>query len=137
MHARLILAAAAIFGAAACGDLDVSLDRAKQGAVELGQDALNAGADVLDTRSACLLAGQSQSFCGCLSERLGPDLNAEHIEVLTGLVRAGVSGEAPAAAEGAKSQSPESASLESQSREAIVACATRAAIESAMTEGPN
>lgn len=131
MHARLIFTAAALLALAACGDLNADLERAKQGAVELGQEALNAGADVLDTRSACLLAGQSASFCGCLSERLGPDLTAEHVEVLTDMVRASVSSETPAdAAE--EAQSP---SLESQSREAIVACATRAAIEGAVTEG--
>ncbi len=33
MDARLILAAAALFGLAACGDLNADLDRAKQGAV--------------------------------------------------------------------------------------------------------
>lgn len=133
MQVRVLFAAAAFVGLAACGDLNADLERAKRGAVELGQEALNAGAEVLDTRSACLLAGQSASFCGCLSERLGPDLTAEHVEVLTDMVRASVSSETPAdAAEGA--QSP---SLESQSREAIVACATRAAIEGAVTEGPN
>jgi hypothetical protein len=138
MHAKLILAAAALFGLAACGELNADLERAKQGAVELGQETLNAGAEVLDTRSACLLAGQSVSFCGCLSERLGPDLTAEHVEVLTDMVRASVSSEAPAGAEErTESQSLESPSLESQSREAIVACATRAVIEGAATQGPN
>mgnify|MGYP000225485672 CR=1 FL=1 len=136
MHARLILATAALFGLAACGELNADLERAKQGAVELGQEALNAGAEVLDTRSACLLAGQSVSFCGCLSERLGPDLTAEHVEVLTDMVRASVSSESPgAAAESADGVHPQS--LEAQGREAIVACAARAAIEGAVTEGPN
>ena len=133
MQVRVLFAAFAFVGLAACGDLNADLERAKQGAVELGQETLNAGAEVLDTRSACLLAGQSASFCGCLSERLGPDLTPEHVEALTEMVRATVNGQAPpTAAEGVNPQN-----LETQSREAIVACAARAAIEGAATEGAN
>jgi hypothetical protein len=136
MRVRLLFAAFAFVGLAACGDLNADLERAKQGAVELGQEALNAGAEVLDTRSACLLAGQSASFCGCLSERLGPDLTGEHVEALKEMVRATVNGQAPpTAAESADGVNPQS--LEAQSREAIVACAARAAIEGAATEGAN
>ncbi len=86
---------------------------------------------MLDTRSACLLAGQSASFCGCLAERIGPDITPEHVEALTEMARATVTGEAmQTAAEAAPG-------IDAQSREAIVQCATRAAVEGAITEGGN
>ncbi len=131
MNVRLLVTGVAMFALAACGDLNADLERAKQGAVELGQDTLNAGADVLDTESACMLAGQSAAFCSCLSERLGPDITVEHVTALTEMVRASVNGEdQQTAAETANG-------IDAESREAVVQCATRAAIEGAVTEGAN
>lgn len=123
----LLMAAALALGA--CGDINAEIDRAKQGAIEAGQEALNAGADVLDTRTACLLAGQSDAFCGCLSERLGSDITPEHVEALSAAVRATLEGQtletASQAAEG----------VDAATRDALVQCATRAALEGAVTEG--
>ena len=128
---KALFLTAAIASLVACGDLSADVERAKQGAVDLGQEALNAGADILDTRSACLLAGQSASLCGCLTERIGPDITAEHVEALTEMARARVTGEATqTAAETAPG-------IDAQSRDAIVQCATRAAVEGAMTEAGN
>lgn len=114
---------------AACGDITTELSRAKQGAIEAGEDVLNAGAEVLDTRTACLLAGQSEAFCGCLSERLGSDITPEHVEALSAAVRATLEGQtletASQAAEG----------VDAATREALVQCATRAAVEGVVTEG--
>ncbi len=123
------LVTAAALALAGCGDINAEIDRAKQGAIEAGQDALTAGADVLDTRTACVLAGQSEAFCGCLSERLGSDITPEHVEAVSAAVRATLEGQtletASQAAEG----------VDAATREALVQCATRAAIEGAVTEG--
>lgn len=127
LRASLSLATA-FMALAACGDVGADLERVKQGAIEAGQDVLNAGVEVLDTRSACLLAGQSAAFCGCLSERLGSDITPEHVEALSAAVRATLEGQtletASQAAEG----------VDAATREALVQCATRAAIEGAVTE---
>lgn len=114
---------------AGCGDINTEIERAKQGAIEAGQDALNAGADVLDTRTACLLAGQSEAFCGCLSGRLGSDITPEHVEALSAAVRATLEGQP------LETASQSSGGVNAQTREALVQCATRAAIEGAVTEG--
>jgi formylmethanofuran:tetrahydromethanopterin formyltransferase len=126
----LILAATAV-ALAACGDLNADLERAKQGATALGKEALNVGADVLDTRNACLLAGQSESFCGCLSERLGSDITPEHVQALTEMVRKSVEGEA------AETAAESVSGIDAQSREAVVQCAARSAVEGAISEGAN
>lgn len=129
--AKSLFIAAASIGLVACGDLNADVERAKQGAVELGQDALRAGADVLDTESACVLAGQSPAFCTCLSERLGPEVTPEQIDALTEMVRATID------SEGVQASAETSQSVNAQTREAIVQCATRSAIEDAVTEGAN
>ena len=131
MRVQFLLIAAASFGLAACGDLTADVERAKQGAVELGQEALRAGADVLDTESTCLLAGQSPEFCTCLSERLGPEVTPEQIDALTEIVRATVNGE------GVQPGAETTQGINAQTREAIVQCATRSAIEGAVSEGAN
>lgn len=129
MKIALLLLAAAALALTACGEVDNEIERAKQGALEAGQEALNAGADVLDTRTACLLAGQSEAFCGCLSERLGSDITPEHVGALSAAVRATLEGQP------LETASQPSDGVDAQTREALVQCATRAAIEGAVTEG--
>lgn len=124
-----LLLATALMALAACDDVGADLERAKQGAITAGQDVLNAGAEVLDTRTACLLAGQSAAFCNCLSERLGPDITPEHVDALSAAVRATLEGEA------LETASQASETVDAATREALVQCATRAAIEGAVTEG--
>lgn len=131
MRFKKSLLIAATLTLAACGDLTTEMERAKQGAVDLGQEALKAGADIIDTRSACLLAGQSASFCTCLSDRLGPEITPEHVEALTAMVRATLEGD------GVQSAAETVEGVDARSREAVVQCATRAAVEGAVTDGGN
>lgn len=131
MPARTFIAVAAALALSACGDIGADLEQAKQGALEVGQDALNAGADVLDTRTACMLAGQSAAFCGCLSDRLGADITPEHVEALTQAVRASIEGQPVEIA------TQTGSGVDAATRDALVQCATRAAIEGAITEGGN
>lgn len=126
-----LLLVATVLGLAACGDIEGDIERAKQGAIDAGQEALNAGAEVLDTRTACLLAGQSEAFCGCLSERLGADITPEHVEALTEAVRTSLDGQTIDVA------SDPAAGIAPSTREAVVQCAARATIEGAVQEGGN
>lgn len=126
---RMCLFIAPALTLAACGEINTEIDRAKQSAIEAGQDVFNAGAGVLDTRTACMLAGQSEAFCGCLSERLGADFRPEHVEALSAAVRATLEGQAPETA----SQATEG--IDAATREALVQCATDVAIEGAVAGG--
>lgn len=114
---------------AACGDADI--EGAKQQAAEWGGQAIGAATDVVDTRTACMLAGQSEAFCGCVQTRLGSDLTREHVEALTDVIgRAASGGSLEAAAESVANTDP-------AVRDAIVSCATNAAVQSALGEGGN
>ncbi|GAM97000.1 hypothetical protein U91I_00621 [alpha proteobacterium U9-1i] len=131
MIARTLLLTAAAFALAACGDLGASLEEAKQGAADIAQETLEAGMGAVDTQTACMLAGQSEAFCGCVAERLGPDLTSEHLDALRAAVAASVNGEGPPAS----SESAEP--LDAATRQALVQCATRAAIDGAVGDAGN
>lgn len=125
---RIVLFVSAAFALGACGDIAADVEQAKQGAIELGQDVLEVGAGAVDTRTACLLAGQSEALCSCVQERLGPDITPEHIEILTEAVRASLDGQGVDAA----TQSAEG--IDTATREALLQCTTTAAIQGAMGE---
>lgn len=127
--ARTSLLAGALL-LSACGDSELNLEGMKQGAANLGESALNASAGVLDTRSACLLTGQSDAFCACLSQQLGPELSREKLDALTQAVRATVSDVTGVS-------DAQDASGGDVTREAVMTCAARAAVSGALSEGGN
>lgn len=115
---------------AACGDAG-DLQQAKQGAIELGEQALEAASGVVDTRTACMLAGQSEAFCGCVQERLGPDVTGEHLEALSAVVRETLGDQ------GVETAAQAAGDIDATTREALVQCATHAAIQGAVGEPAN
>lgn len=116
MRTLLALAALAL---AACGQAD--LEKAKDGALDLGQQALEVAADAVDVRTACSLAGQSEAFCGCLQERAGSEISPEAIEAIGTVVRRTIAGEGmEAAVEGATG-------LDQRTRDALIQCAAQPA----------
>lgn len=125
---QVLLASVGLIGLAACGDLSADLENAKNEVADIGREALESAGASLDTRTACTLAGQSEAFCGCLSERLGPEITPERIEAFTEAVRASVTGEGT---------SGDPAGADDATRQAVVQCATRAAIDGAVNEGAN
>lgn len=129
--AKYMLIIAAAVGATACGDLSADVERAKQGAVTIGQDALDAAIGTVDTQTACVLAGQSEAFCGCVAERLGPDVTREHVEALRAAVEASVAGQ------GVETAGEGGEPIDAATRQALVQCATRAAIDGAVGEAGN
>jgi hypothetical protein len=125
---KTLVAIGAMLALAACGE---AVQQAKQGAAEIGGQALEAARGAVDTRTACMIAGQSEAFCGCVQERLGAEIKAEHVDALTSVVRDTVSGQGvEAAAQGAEN-------IDTSTREALVQCATHAAIQGAVSEGAN
>jgi len=127
---RNLLIIGCVLALAACGDAS-DLSQAKQDVLEMGGQALEAARGAVDTRTACMLAGQSEAFCGCVQERLGPQVTGEHVEAMTTVVRETLSGQGvEAAAQNAKG-------IDATTREALVQCATHAAIRGAVSEAGN
>jgi len=119
---RIVLAIA-VFALAACGEVD--LEKARDGALDLGQQALEVAADAVDVRTACTLAGQSEAYCGCLQERAGSEISPEAIEAIGTVVRRTIAGEGmEAAVEGATG-------LDQQTRDALIQCAAQPAAPAA------
>jgi hypothetical protein len=122
---RVIAIALAALGLAACGDAE----EAKQGAAELGRQALESVRSAVTTQTVCTLAGQSDAFCGCVQERLGPEISDEHVEALSIVVRRTLEGEGvEGALEGAQN-------IDAPTREALLHCAAQTAMQDAAAAG--
>ncbi len=124
---RVLLASVGLAGLAACGDLAADLENAKGEIADIGRDALEGVGASIDTRTACALAGQSEAFCSCISERLGPEATPKRV---TDAIRVGTTGQ-PASGQ------TDAAGLNDATRQTFVQCVTRAAIDSSVNEAAN
>jgi hypothetical protein len=127
---RTVLVTGLAFALAACGDA-ADFQQVKQGALDLGGQALEAASGAVDTQTACVLAGQSEVFCGCVQESLGAELSGEHLEMLKNVVSESLNGN------GLQAALETSGSLDAETRDALVQCATNAAVEGALGEAGN
>lgn len=126
---RFLTILLATFVLAACDAPE--LDQAKQDMASIGGDMLESASGAVDTQTACMMAGQSEAFCGCVQERLGARITREHVEDITGVVTDSLSGEGiEGAARGAQNIDP-------ATRDALVQCATHAAVQGVIGEGGN
>lgn len=126
---RILIALSALALVAACDVPDI--EQIQQEATEIGGQAIDAARGAVDTRTACMLAGQSEAFCGCVQERLGPEITQEHLDAITGVAQRTVEGGSlETAAEEAQNVDP-------ATREALVQCATQAAVQGILGEGGN
>lgn len=98
---------------------------AKAAASDAMSEAGLAAGGLMTTQNACLLAGQSEVFCGCLSTELGSKLDASHIEGLTTALNTSLTGDIGGALKDASSIDP-------ATRTALTKCGTRAAIAGAV-----
>jgi hypothetical protein len=98
---------------------------AKAAAGDALKEASGVAGGLMTTTNACLLAGQSQALCGCLGTELGQELDAKHIEGLTGALKAGLGGDVDAAIK-------EASNIDPETRSALAKCGTRAAIAGAV-----
>lgn len=114
----------------ACGqapnETTETIKELKSSAVSVAGDAAKAVGEVLDTKLVCQLAGQSESFCGCLQSELGPKLKAEHIDAVTAIVKTSIDGSIQSAVQTATSLDP-------KTRNGLVSCAAKAAISDAIS----
>ncbi|OYU52703.1 MAG: hypothetical protein CFE27_04930 [Alphaproteobacteria bacterium PA1] len=125
--ALLLTAALAL---SACGqapnEAAATVKELKSSAVSVAGDAAKAVGEVLDTKLVCQLAGQSESFCGCLQTELGPKLKPEHIDAVTAIVKTSIDGSIQSAVQTATSLDP-------KTRNGLVSCAAKAAISDAIS----
>jgi hypothetical protein len=116
---------------AACGSPEVGAvtseikTAAKAAAGDAMSEAGLAAGGLMTTQNVCLLAGQSEVLCGCLSTELGSKLDASHIEGLTTALKSSLSGDIGGALKDASSIDP-------ATRAALTKCGTRAAISGAI-----
>lgn len=128
---RILSALAALALLAACDVPDV--EQIQQQASDIGGQAIEAARGAVDTRTACVLAGQSEAFCGCVQERLGPEITQEHLDAITGVARRTVEGEG----EGLETAAEEAQNVDPTTRDALVQCATQAAVQGVIGEAGN
>lgn len=121
---------AATFALSACGqapeETAATMKELKSSAVSVAGDAAKAVGEVLDTKLVCQLAGQSESFCGCLQGELGPKLKPEHIDAVTAIVKTSIDGSIQSAVKTATSLDP-------KIRNGLVSCAAKSAIADAIS----
>lgn len=128
MRSALIALAAALM-LASCGDapeFSGELSEAKQGIASLGREALQGAASAIDTRTACTISGQSPAFCACIATRLGDRITPAHVEAFSQVISQTVAG-APVEASGGDE-------AHRATRQAVIACATTAAIQGVVGE---
>jgi hypothetical protein len=123
---RTFFATSALFLLAACGEANQALNEAK----EMAGEAAKAAAEMVDTQTACTLAGQNEAFCGCAQEALGPKLTGEHVQAFASIVKASLVGDVSQAI-------AENTVLTETERNALVQCTTRAAIAGAVEPEQN
>ncbi len=98
---------------------------AKSAAGDAFKEASSVAGGLMTTRNACLMAGQSEVFCGCLNEELGEKLDPSHVSGLTEALKASLGGDIEGALK-------EASSIDPQTRSALATCTTRAAIAGAV-----
>lgn len=122
---RILPALAALVLLSAC-DVPGNLEEARQQAADIGGQVMDTARGAVDTRTACMLAGQSEAFCGCVQERLGPQITEEHVTAITTVARETLEGRSVEAA------AESTTNIEPTTRDALVQCATHAAIQGAL-----
>jgi hypothetical protein len=120
-----------LFTLAACGSPEVGAaaqelkNAAKAAAGDAMAEAGFAAGGILTTQNACLLAGQSEAFCGCISTQLGNTLDERHLASLAPALKASLSGDVTSALK-------EASNIDPETRTALATCGTRAAIAGAI-----
>ena len=127
---RTVLIGGFAFVLAACGDA-TDFKQMKQGAADLGGQALEAASGAVDTKTACVLAGQSEIFCGCVQDSLGSEMTGEHLETLKSVVSESLNGA------GLQAAVETAGGVDAETRDALVQCATNAAVQGALGEAGN
>jgi hypothetical protein len=109
-------------------ELKGSMGALAAAAADVAGDAARVAGDVIDTKTACQLAGQSPQLCGCIAEELGPRLSGDTIAALTQVLRDAAGGELAKVTEGA------TGALDPATREALTRCAVESAVQGAVSE---
>jgi formylmethanofuran:tetrahydromethanopterin formyltransferase len=120
MPFRIAIAAFGALTLAACGQQVQDLAGA---AGDVAEGAMSAAGAVVTTQNACMIAGQSEAFCGCLQAEVGERLTGEQVKALGEVIQASLGGDIAGAAN--------AAGLDERTRQAIGKCAVQGAISEA------
>jgi hypothetical protein len=116
---------------AACGQAGGDAAGAAGALLETGvavaKDAAGAAAELADTRTVCVIAGQSPAFCGCLQNELGPRVDSVAVDALSTMVKSTLDGGLTGAAEALKDVDP-------ATREALTRCAVQGAASEVLAQ---
>ncbi|MCU0881425.1 MAG: hypothetical protein MUF14_02025 [Hyphomonadaceae bacterium] len=127
--AAISLVALFCVGLSACGDAGQAGTVAAGALLETGaavaRDAAGAAAELADTKSVCVIAGQSPAFCGCLQNELGPRVDTVAVDALSGIVKSSLDGGVEGLATSLKDVDP-------ATRSAITRCGVKAAADGMM-----
>ena len=83
-----------------------NLEQTGQDLAAIGGQAVEAASGAVDTRTACMIAGQQRRLCGCVQDRFAR-ITREHVEDITGVVaEAAQSGSIEGAANSAENIDP-------------------------------
>lgn len=125
MISRAIVCALALLSLAACGE---QVAQMKDAAVDLGKEAAKAASEVVDTKTACTLAGQNEAFCGCLQTELGARIAPEHIDAVAKVVKDSLGG-------GGVQKAAEAATgVDQKTKDALIKCSVQGAVGAAQQE---
>jgi hypothetical protein len=121
VFAPALLAATLLLSA--CGNSEGAVNAAGsllETGMAVAGDAAGAAAELADTKTVCVIAGQSAAFCGCLQNELGPRVDSVAVDALAGLVKATTDGGVVGASTALKDVDP-------ATRQALTRCAVKGA----------
>jgi hypothetical protein len=108
-----------------CGE---QMAEMKSAAVDIGAQAAKAASELVDTKTACTLAGQNEAFCGCLQTEMGAKIAPEHIDAVSAVIKGAVTG-------GGVQKAAESATgIDQKTKAALVKCSVQGAVGEASAE---
>jgi hypothetical protein len=90
------------------------------------KEAVKVAGDLVDTQTACTLAGQNEAFCGCLQTELGPRIEPAHLDAIVRIARETLTGG------GVEKAVDGAASMDQKTKDALVKCSVRGAIGGAV-----
>jgi hypothetical protein len=121
----LLCAFAATLSLTACGE---QLSDLKTAAVDIGAQAAKVATEVVDTQTACTLAGQNEAFCGCLQTELGAKIAPEHIDAIGTVIKNAVTGG------GVQKAAEANPGLDQKTKDALIKCSVQGAVGAAEQE---
>lgn len=122
MILRSALCALGLLALVGCGE---QVAQMKDAAVDITKEAAKVASDMVDTKTACTLAGQNEAFCGCLQTELGAKIAPEHIDAVAKVVKDSLGGQ------GVQKAAESATGIDEKTKSALVKCSVQGAVGAA------